>query len=386
MNPRQRHPGERLASGPRPQLSGDGRRALAPSFREGQRHRVIWVFNVACPSRCLHCDIESQQGARLLDEEQVRQICAQVSGAGFLEVTFVGGEPLLSPLFSVAVKALKDAGVTVAVFTGGLPGDPERWVRLLDGVDRLVLSLDAGDDASNDRIRGRSGTTADVLHLGGEARRRFPALDISVNTVVTRYAADDLEAVWERVRTLRPTAWALTLAGDNFTGNADPHRLDRAGIEAFYLKTVPALAARLPLRECDLVVLPVPLPWLAIGLPPRQWRDAARTPELAAEFDRFARGDYNEAFSARHGCPLVGLDATIGPAGEVWPCSQAPVLQPRFVVGDLRRDALEHVLAGPELAAFKEGVPHPPCKRCWAPSNVPSATLRRVLSAFVNEA
>ena len=133
--------------------------------------------------------------------------------------------------------------------------------------------------------------------------------------------------------------------------------------------------------RAELVVLPVPLPFLERGLPIAHWdlAGAEWAEEVRRELERFARGDHNASFVAQHGCPLAGRDVTIGVNGEVHPCSQAPILKPEHVVGHVR-DGLSAVLASERARAFVEGVPHAPCRRCWAPSNVPRDELRRLVA------
>ena len=344
-------------------------------------NRVIWVLNAACPSRCVYCDIESQRAARVLSAEEVERACGQVLAAGFREVVFVGGEPFLSPELPVALRVLAGR-CKIAVFTGGLPGQTDKVVGLVrQGVDRLVFSIDSGRENANDLIRGRKGITRDLLGLVLDLRRHFPRLDMSVNTVVSRHNAGTLGDVWDAMEGFRPDSWALTLVGDNFTGSPREHMLDRAQIEAHYLVTIPALARRLELRRAELVVLPIPFPFLVARLPPGSWGDGAARhhPELAGEFDLYTRGEYNRTFVERCGCPLVGVDISIGVGGEVHPCSQAPALQPDFVVGNLKHGSLADVMAGEALAKFAAGVPHAPCARCWAPSNVERGRLLQIV-------
>jgi hypothetical protein len=351
------------------------------SAAAGGRNRVIWVLNAACPSRCVYCDIESQRATRVLTAEEVERVSHEILGAGFREVVFVGGEPFLSPELPVALRVLAGR-VRIAVFTGGLPGTTDKVVGLVgQGVSRLVFSIDSGRDASNDLIRGRKGITRDLIGLATELRRQFPRVDMSVNTVVSRHNAGTLADVWERMEPFRLDSWALTLVGDNFTGSPREHLLDRAQLERFYLTDVPALAARLSEKRAELVVLPVPFPFLVAQVPARAWAQAAAKyrAEVDAELEHYAVGDYNRTFVGRCGCPLVGVDVSIGVGGEVHPCSQAPALQPEYVVGQLKRERLADVLAGEALATFGRGVPHLPCTRCWAPSNVERGRLLSVV-------
>jgi MoaA/NifB/PqqE/SkfB family radical SAM enzyme len=345
------------------------------------RHRVIWVLNAACPSRCVYCDIESQRATRVLSREEVERASHEVLAAGFREVVFVGGEPFLSPELPAALGVL-GGKCSVAVFTGGLPGQTEKVLRLVgQGVDRLVFSIDSGRPAHNDLIRGRKGITVDLLELVASVRKDFPRIDMSLNTVVSRHNAATLGDVWDAMERFRPDSWALTLVGDNFTGSPREHLLDRGQLETHYVSTVPALARKLEPRRAELVVLPIPFPFLSEGIPPRAWGEAAARfrPALDRELDLYTRGEYNRTFVEACGCPLVGVDISIGVGGEVHPCSQAPALQAEYVVGSVKHARLGDVLAGQALAKFAAGVPHAPCTRCWAPSNVERGRLLEVL-------
>jgi MoaA/NifB/PqqE/SkfB family radical SAM enzyme len=338
----------------------------------------MWMFTGACPSHCTYCDIDSQKSIKGLSLSEVERVAQEILDAGFREVMFAGGEPMLSPHLPAALRVLRGK-VPTAVFTGGLPGLVDRAIDVLrDGdVKRLVYSIDSGKDAQNDLIRGRNGITRDLLELAGAARERLPRLDRSVNTVVSRFNVDAVESVWERMAPFGLASWSLTLAGDFFQGSPKHALLDEATLETFYLKTVPALAARLARERAELVVLPVPFPFLAAQLPPSQWGDApaALRKGLEAELALYARGEYNATFVRRCGCPLVGIDVVIGVGGDVHPCSQPPIIHPSYVVGNVKRESLATVLAGDALSAFGASVPNKPCTRCWAPSNVPREML-----------
>jgi radical SAM protein with 4Fe4S-binding SPASM domain len=177
-------------------------------------------------------------------------------------------------------------------------------------------------------------------------------------------------------------SWSLTLAGDVFEGSPGHALLTEAAIEQLYLRIVPALAARVARDRAELVVLPVPYPFLAARVPPVRWAEAARgvRAELEAEFALYARGEYNATFVRRHGCPLVGIDVVIGIEGDVHPCSQGPIIHPRYVVGNVKQAPLAEILAGERLRAFGAGMPNAPCTRCWAPSNVPRETLVQLMA------
>lgn len=357
------------------------------SGKPNTHQRVIWVLTAACPSRCTYCDIDSQRSQKTLSSTEVERTCEQIVEAGFREVIFVGGEPLLSAELPVATKALS-GHCSVAVFTGGLPSHHERYLEVLSsGVERLVFSIDSGREHTNDLVRGRKGITADLLRLATSVRAQLPRIGLSVNTVVSRHNADSVGDVWDRMAVFGLDSWSLTLAGDNFQGSPSSSLLSREQLDRLYLTTIPALASKLAQRRAELVILPVPLPFLEAGLPPSRWGEEAPRfgDSVSAELDRYTRGDYNRSFVERYGCPLVGVDVSIGVGGEVYPCSQAPALQPAYVVGDLRSEPLSQILAGQALRAFEAKVPHSPCSRCWAPSNIERRRLRQLVSERIGK-
>jgi MoaA/NifB/PqqE/SkfB family radical SAM enzyme len=341
----------------------------------------MWMFTAACPSHCTYCDIDSQKGKRGLTSAEVVRVAEEILASGFSEVMFAGGEPILSPDLPAALRVLRGK-VRTAVFTGGLPGLVDRAVEVLreGGVDRLVYSIDSGRDARNDLIRGRKGITQDLVDLAAAVRERLPRMGRSVNTVVSRFNVGSLPDVWERMAPYGLESWSLTLAGDFFEGSPSHALLSEPALEHLYLRAVPALAARLARDGAELVVLPVPYPFLAAQVPPIRWGEAgpAMRADVLAELALYARGEFNATFVRRHGCPLVGIDAVIGVGGEVHPCSQAPIIHPRYVVGNVKTEPLAAILAGEALRAFGAGVPNAPCTRCWAPSNIPRETLIRL--------
>lgn len=339
----------------------------------------MWMFTAACPSNCSYCDIQSQKRHRGLDTADVERVAHELVTLGFREVMFAGGEPFLSPDLPAALRIL-DGRIPTTVFTGGLPGLSDDAVEIAreGGVRRLVYSIDAGAPARNDLLRGRKGITAELIAFARAVRDRLPRIDRSVNTVVSRHNVDHLDEIWDTMSPFGLNSWSLTLAGDFFEGSPSHALLDRTMLEAFYLRTVPRLAERLLRDRAELVVLPVPFPFLAARTKPSQWGVPLAAPvraELDHELELYSRGEYNATFVERCGCPLVGTDVVIGVAGDLHPCSQPPIIQPQFVLGNVRHETIGDLLRGEALQRFAAGVPQSPCTRCWAPSNIPREVL-----------
>jgi radical SAM protein with 4Fe4S-binding SPASM domain len=192
---------------------------------------------------------------------------------------------------------------------------------------------------------------------------------------------EKIAAVWDLLRPRQLTGFALTLAGDNFEQSPVVHLVGKTWLEKLYFQIVPPLARRVRQDGAEFVMLPVPLPLLEARVPPERWdeRGITSSDSVRDELARFARGDHNRGFVERYGCPLVGRDITIGVAGDVHPCSQAPIIKRDFVLGNVRQRSVASLLNGPELAEFQRKIPHAPCARCWAPSNVPRPVLDALL-------
>ncbi|MCA9643567.1 MAG: radical SAM protein [Polyangiaceae bacterium] len=349
-----------------------------PGSASSAPERAIWVINSACPSRCVYCDIASQRETRELDRRLAVATAEQLVSLRFRQVIFVGGEPLLFKHLGPVLEVLKRGGVDSAVFTGGIPGDHARYVEALQhGATRVVYSIDSGRGNVNDRVRGRLGTTLDLVRFAESVKLALPEVEASVSTVVSRQTVETVGTVWDRMKQFRLTAWVAVLAGDNFTGSPAEHFLPPSQVRNFYLEAAPAAArqVREESPDTDFLVFPVPLPLLSRRVPIERWSAEEVDETLLAEFEAYSRGAYNERFVSRFGCPLVGSDLTIGVGGQIYPCSQAPIIKDEYSLGSVHDVKLSDVLAGGAIKRFREAIPHAPCSRCWAPSNVPRATL-----------
>jgi radical SAM protein with 4Fe4S-binding SPASM domain len=318
-----------------------------------------------------------------LTPERTAKVTQDIIAEGFKQIILVGGEPLLFKSLPTLLE-VAHGKIDVALFTGGIPGDPARWLDICQrGVTRLVLSIDHGNEVLNDRIRGREGITDAAHKMAATFARHRPDLDISVSTVVSRYNIDSVDGLWERIRPYGPTVWALVLAGENFEASPDAHMARVRQLERFYRKTIPALQRRIEASGLDteLLIFPIPLPWFKQGIPKERWGDdPASLPSITHELELYAQGRYNASFVNQYGCPLAGSDITIGADGALLPCSQAPIIKPEFSIGSLVEDDLSTLLESEKMSSFRAHIPHAPCEKCWAPSNIEPSLMRQLLS------
>ncbi len=142
-----------------------------------------------------------------------------LAGAGCRKLTFVGGEPFLSPWLMEAVTLAKRLSMTTCVITNGALATPAWVERVAPVLDWLGLSIDSVDPNTNRRIgRAVQGTPLPWGHYEslGEAAHRT-GVRLKVNTVVCSW--NWRQDFSKHIPALRPARWkvfqALPVAGQN---------------------------------------------------------------------------------------------------------------------------------------------------------------------------
>lgn len=337
----------------------------------------------ACPSRCVYCGIEEHQGQKTLTRDQVVRVAGEVVEAGFSEVILGGGEALIYAHVLPLIETVRD-DLSVALFSGGVPGATERCLELIgQGIRRVVFSIDGPDALLNDRLRGRLGITTAVKELAAGVRGRYPDISVSFNTVVSRHNCDRLLELLDVVLSFDPHGWALTLVGDNYGISPGGDLPSAEQLRRLYLETIPEIGRRVAGRRFDLIALPLPVALLSERRDATRWPALAADPIRASSIERdlaeFARGNHNRTFASEFRCPLIGSDIGISASGWVYPCSGFPTFHEGYKMGDLREQSLGEILGGEAMAAFAAGFPSEACSRCWAPSNIQPAHLDELL-------
>jgi hypothetical protein len=129
----------RLMAQPRPRklpvvpLAEPARRhlPLAPDVRERDRHArpiyAVWEVTLACDLACRHC---GSRAGRARPEELSTEACldlvAQMQQLGVKEVTLIGGEAYLRDDWLQIVGAIREAGMTPTMTSGGQGIDKAR--------------------------------------------------------------------------------------------------------------------------------------------------------------------------------------------------------------------------------------------------------------------
>lgn len=133
----------------------------------------------------------------------------QLRELGVQEVTLIGGEAYLYCGWLEVVQAVRAAGMSCAIVSGGQGITPELARAARDaGVQSLSVSLD-GEAETHDRLRGKRGAHARAL-AALEAARAL-GLPIAVNTQINRLNLAELGQIAERVLGLGCHGWQMQL-------------------------------------------------------------------------------------------------------------------------------------------------------------------------------
>jgi cyclic pyranopterin phosphate synthase len=145
-----------------------------------------------CDLACIYCRPSRSDGylPDRLDEPALHTLMRGLLLAGVRRIRFTGGEPLLSPHVTGAVRLAAELGAEdIALTTNGTRLDRLAGPLRAAGLQRLTLSLDSLDAARFERIT-RGGKLGRVLE-GLAAARRVGFDEIKLNTVVLRGDNDD---------------------------------------------------------------------------------------------------------------------------------------------------------------------------------------------------
>jgi radical SAM protein with 4Fe4S-binding SPASM domain len=241
-------------------------------------------------------------GRRTMDLDTVRKLAASLNRIGIGWVELSGkGDPVVHPKLPDIVRILKDAGLSVSMFTNGTVPRADLGRTLVDcGLDRLNVSLNAGSREAYAKVANKDlweralGFVNEVLALRRQAGSDKPAVRLSF--VMCKDNVDDMDHMVGICADL-----AVEEAGFSIMGELPqilPIKLEPAEVERL-LAGIPAWSARLDAKGVthDLATLAVDL--------------ATRGKET---------GPQDNPIQRRVPCYEGWMHTVIGPDGVVNPC------------------------------------------------------------------
>lgn len=262
-----------------------------------------------CNQDCLWCSDRDlrQPSPDRMNLKRLENLFSDLAAGGTRGVTIEGGgEPTLSPLFEVAVRAAVDRGLAVGLISNGLELFPDHISpEIYNNLEWIRISLDAADRRQYLKLKGVDGFDRVLSNLGRLAESN-PDLTLGVGYVLTNQ-------------------------------NDEPDHLQHLA---------------LTLRSLDLSYLQIrPVvdhPDLVSRLPPG-FLKKFETPDFSVNLAALAE---NEPIG-NNGLPCLAhsLSTVIGADGLVWLCGRLNAEASARPLGSLTDASFREIWAGPERAA-----------------------------------
>jgi len=171
---------------------------------------AVWELTLQCNLACVHC---GSRAAHARPEElttaEALDLVAQMRDAGITEVALIGGEAFLRADWLSIVQAIRSAGMSCTLTTGGY-GISAAAARSMAqaGVQQVSISID-GTRATHDALRGRTGSWAAAFNTFQHLRNA--GVPITANTQINRLSAPEFALIYADLRDAGCTAWQVAL-------------------------------------------------------------------------------------------------------------------------------------------------------------------------------
>jgi radical SAM protein with 4Fe4S-binding SPASM domain len=173
------------------------------------RH-VVWELTLACDQRCTHCGSRAAE-PRLneLTTAEAIDVVGELAALGTREVSLIGGEAYLHPGFLDVLAALRAAGITCSMTTGGrgLTAELARAAAQA-GLGTASVSID-GLEPTHDLLRATRGSFRAAMDA--ISHLRAAGVQVGCNTTINRVNLPELEALYEVLKASGIRGWQVQL-------------------------------------------------------------------------------------------------------------------------------------------------------------------------------
>ncbi|MEZ4374009.1 MAG: radical SAM protein [Polyangiaceae bacterium] len=158
----------------------------------------VWEVTLRCDLACAHCGSRAGKArADELDTAECLDVVRQLAELGVREVSLIGGEVYLRDDWQLLVRAIREAGMTCGIVSGGRGFDRQRAEQARDaGVSGVSISVD-GLEAAHDQLRALRGSYRAAM----SALEQLEACGVrhAANTQINRLSQGDLPELLERL-------------------------------------------------------------------------------------------------------------------------------------------------------------------------------------------
>ncbi len=267
---------------------------------------MVLYLTDGCNSKCVTCDIW-RNPRRNMPMPLIHNLVSQTRDLQTRWVLLSGGEAMQHPQWSEIALLFREAGVRVLLLTNGLLVRKQAQ-QVIDSVDELIVSLDGGNAATYDAIRGVDGFD---LILEGIQAVRAGGVPVTTRTTVQRANYQEIPQIIEAGLAADVTTMSF-LAVDVANPFAFGQRFDHA--------TTPVIhdSALLPeqLDELATIIDTLENRYAALFATGRIAESPQKLRRILVEYFRALHGESNfvaPRCNAPHFSTVVEVDGTLRP-------------------------------------------------------------------------
>lgn len=169
---------------------------------------LLWAtveFTEVCNHRCIYCyeNAGSNYGQKkeFMPREKMESLINYFSEQGIRQLTCSGGEPLMYPHITDAVRLAKDNGMVVHMITNGYFLSRQRARKLYNaGLTQVQINIDSVDPKKHDRIRGKKGSFEHAIKALNNAREA--GMTCVTQTVMIKDNEDEVMDIFRLARSM----------------------------------------------------------------------------------------------------------------------------------------------------------------------------------------
>ncbi len=172
---------------------------------------VIWEMTRACDLKCVHCRAEAipERNPNELTTDESKRLLDQVREFGQPLLVLTGGDPIKRPDVYELITYGDDLGLRMTMTPSGTPlMTPAVIKRCQDaGLMRMAISLDGPTKDVHDAFRKQEGSfdwTLNILRWCKDI-----GLSTQVNTTITRYNIDHIDALCDLMEEVGISLWSV---------------------------------------------------------------------------------------------------------------------------------------------------------------------------------
>ena len=179
---------------------------------------VNWTVTTNCNYNCRYCFARFPEisGRTSLTSQEMCKIPFLLSEAGCKKITFVGGEPLLSPILPSLLRSSHELGLTTMIVTNGSFLTSVFLEENHEHIDWISLSIDSQNENVQQKIGRGEGEHVAYTIKNAQLVKDY-GIRLKVNTVVTKLNFQ--EDMSELIGALEPDRWkvfqVLPICGQN---------------------------------------------------------------------------------------------------------------------------------------------------------------------------